>query len=132
MIVDTNILLRSLEGAMNAQGQAVRARIESARQDGQAFTVLAATVLEVAYVLESSSAGFGWDRDDVARAVEAIVDEPAFEIEHGDALRAAAGRYRTRSIDLHDCLLDALAQERHTRVLSFDRDLHKLGHAEQP
>lgn len=73
-----------------------------------------------------------WDRDDIARAIEAIVDEPAFAIENGDALRVAAGRYRTRSIDLHDCLLDAIAQERHTRVLSFDRDLHNLGHAERP
>lgn len=64
--------------------------------------------------------------------VEAIVDEPAFDAEHRDALRAAAGRYRTRASDLHDCLLDAVAQQRHTRVLSFDRDLHKLGHAERP
>jgi predicted nucleic-acid-binding protein len=126
------MLLRSLEGATNAQAKAVRARIESAREAGKSLAVLSATVLEVAYVLESPSAGFGWDRDDIARAVEAIVDEPAFEVEHGDALRAAASQYRTRSIDLHDCLLDAVAQQRQTRVLSFDRDLHKLGHAERP
>jgi predicted nucleic acid-binding protein len=41
-------------------------------------------------------------------------------------------RFGASLIDLHDCLLDAVAQERHTRVLSFDRDLHELGHAERP
>lgn len=54
------------------------------------MTVLAVTVLEVAYVLESSHAGYGWDRADIARAVEAVVDELALAVEHGEALRAAA------------------------------------------
>jgi len=132
MIVDANVLLRSLEDATGAHGKAVRARIQTARASGERYTVLSATVLEVAFVLESSNAGFGWTREDVARAVEAIIDEPAFEVEHPGALRAAAGQYRRRSIDLHDCLIDAVAQQRHTHALSFDRDLHKLGHAERP
>jgi predicted nucleic-acid-binding protein len=126
------VLVRSLERATNAQAKAVRARIENARETGERLIVLSATVLEVVYVLQSSSARFGWERDDIARAVEAIVDEPAFDVEHGGALRGAAGQCRTRSVDLHGCLLDALAQARDTRVLSFDRDLHKLGHAERP
>lgn len=54
-------------------------------------------------MLESAAAGYGWDRDVVARAVEAVVDEPAFAVEHGEELSAAARTYRERAIDRHDC-----------------------------
>jgi len=132
VIVDTNVLLRALDGSTGSQAQAVRRRVETARATGAKLTVLAATVLEVAFVFESARAGYGWGRDDVARAVEAIVDEPAFDVEHGDALVDAATTYRMRSIDLHDCFLGAVADRRGTRVLSFDADLRKLGVSEKP
>lgn len=132
MIVDTNVLLRALDGGTDSQAQAVRRRVETARATGTKLTVLAATVLEVAFVLESARAGYGWGREDVARAVEAIIDEPAFDVEHGEALVDAATTYRMRSIDLHDCLLGAIANQRGTRVLSFDADLRRLGVSEKP
>ena len=122
MIADTNVLLRVLERDAGVHGRAARARVEAARV-GERITVFAATVLEVAFVLESAPAGYGWDRDSVSAAVKAIVDEPGFAVEHADALRGAAKTYRDHPIDLHDCYLDALARERKTRVLSFDRDL---------
>lgn len=83
-------------------------------------------------MLESSAAGYGWDRVGVAAAVEAIVDEPGFAVEHGSALRDAAATYGDRAIDLHDCYLDAIARERGRRVLSFDKDLARLGSGERP
>ena len=132
MILDTNVLLRSLEGETSDHAKAVRARVESARETGERLAVLSATVLEAAYVLESARAGYGWDRTDIARAIEAVVDEPAFEVEHAAALRSATTSYRARSVDLHDCLLSAIANERHMRVLSFDEDLRKLGSSERP
>lgn len=132
MIVDTNVLLRALDGDTSTHGQAVRHRVENARETGHKLTVLSATLLEVAYVLESARAGYGWNRDDIARAVEAVLDDPAFEVEHSDALRNATTSYRARSVDLHDCFLSAVANERHTRVLSFDDDLRRLGNSERP
>ncbi len=59
--------------------------------------MLSATVLEMAYVLESSRAGYDWDREVVAQAVEAVTDEPAFDGEHTTALRHAATSYRAKS-----------------------------------
>jgi len=38
----------------------------------------------------------------------------------------------SRSIDLHDCFLAALATERETRVLSVDDDFRRLGVRETP
>ena len=131
MIVDTNLLLRIIERDAGAHGQAARARVEEARI-GEPLTVFAATVLEVVFVLESGQAGYGWDRESVSQAVEAIADEPGFAVEHGEQLRVAALMYRDRSIDLHDCYLDALAREHETRILSFDRDLARLGTGERP
>lgn len=93
LIADTNVLLRSLDGEQTAHSRAARARVQRARL-GPPIAVLAATVLEVAYVLESSAAGYRWPRDVVASAVEAIVNDPGFEVEHGQALHAAASRYR--------------------------------------
>lgn len=132
MITDSNVLLRALDRDTGDQARAVRARIEAARAGGDRLTVLSATVLEVAYVLQSARAGYGWDRDAVARAVEAIVDDPAFEVEHGESLRTAAASHRERSIDLHDCFLSAVGQQRGARVLSFDDDLRRLGNSEHP
>jgi predicted nucleic-acid-binding protein len=132
VILDTNVLLRALDGDPGAQGQAARARIAQAREDGNQLTVLAATVLEVAYVLESSRAGYGWPRDAVADAITAVIEDPALEVEHADALRTAVAEYRARSVDLHDCLLSAIAAERDTAVLSFDEDLRRMGHHEFP
>jgi len=131
VIADANVLLHILEHDRGAHGRAARARVEAARAD-EPIGVLAATVLEVAFVLESSAAGYGWDRIVVAAAVQAIVDEPGFAVEHGEALSAAATTYRERVIDLHDCYLDAIVRERETRVLSFDTDLARLGSGERP
>jgi predicted nucleic-acid-binding protein len=131
MIADANVLLRILDRDDGAHGRAARARVETARS-GEPISVLAATTLEVAFVLESAAAGYGWDRAAVASAVQAITDEPGFTVEHGEALRAATETYRDRKIDLHDCFLDAIARERGTRVLSFDADLARLGSGERP
>jgi predicted nucleic-acid-binding protein len=85
VIADTNVLLRILERDAGAHGRASRIRVEKPAP-GTRFKVLAATALEVTFVLESGNAGYGWDRGSVAAAVEAITDEPGFMVEHGDAL----------------------------------------------
>jgi len=99
VIADANVLLRILDGDRGAHGRAARARVDIARA-GEPIGVLAATVLEVAFVLQNSAAGYGWDRAAVTSAVQAIVDEPGFAVEHDEALRAAATTYGDRGIDL--------------------------------
>jgi predicted nucleic-acid-binding protein len=96
VIADTNLLLRALDGDQGAQGHVARQRLRQARDTGQPLTVLSATVLEVAYVLESARAGYGWDRAAVADAVAAILDAPGLDVEHANALRTAASSYQVR------------------------------------
>ncbi len=132
MILDTNVLLRTLDRDPGTQGLAARTRVKAARDSGEKLSVLSATVLEAAYVLQSPHTGYGWNRDTIAAALEAILDDPAFDVEHATALRAATTSYKSRSIDLHDCLLHAIATDQGTTVLSFDEDLRRLGTGEQP
>lgn len=132
MIVDTNALLCALGARSGPQTDAVRARVQRARESGETLTVLSATVLEAAYVLASVAAGFGWERVAVAAALEAITDEPGFDVEHASALRSAAATHRARAIDPHDCFLSALSTARQVRVLSFDNDFRRLGTQERP
>jgi predicted nucleic-acid-binding protein len=94
--------------------------------------VLACTVLEVTYVLKSPRTGYGWDCATIADAITAIAEDPALDVEHSNALRMAVAEYQVRSVDVHDCLLSAIAAERGTVVLSFDQDLRRLGHHESP
>lgn len=56
MIADTNVLLRALAPDAAAQGRAARARVASIRT-GEPITVLAATVLEVAFVWNGALSG---------------------------------------------------------------------------
>lgn len=132
MIVDTNVLLCALGARSGPPADAVRARVQSARDTDERLSVFSATVLEAAYVLASAAAGYGWERESVASAVEAVVDEPGFDVEHAAALRTAASTHRARAIDLHDCFLSALASATGTRVLSFDDDFRWLGTRERP
>lgn len=132
MIVDTNVLVRALADQADPQAERARRRFVDARRAQVRLTVASSTVMEVAYVLGSSSAGYGWRRPAIADAVESLLEESALDVEHAAALRVAVAAYRARSIDLHDCLLDALATQRGTKVLSFDDDLRKLGHRELP
>lgn len=132
MIVDTNVLLRSLDRTAQPQPLAAGRRIASARAARVRLTVLSATMLEMAFVLHSPNAGYHWDKSDVVDALEAVLDDEAFAVEHSVAMKTAVSTYRTRSMDLHDCFLSALANERDIKVLSFDDDLRKLGNRELP
>jgi predicted nucleic-acid-binding protein len=132
LIVDTNVLIRTLGQGSGAHTSAARARVATARSERRRLTVLSATVLQVSFVLASTRSGFGWERNAVADAIETILDEEAFEVEHAQALRASLVSYRARSIELLDCFLSAMANERGTKVLSFDDDLRKLGNREVP
>lgn len=132
MLIDTNIILRSLSGEPDAQAVAVRQRIADIRAADERATVLSATLLQVDYVLSSPATGNGWPRAEIADALRTVLAERAFAIEHAAAWQRALEIYESRSIDLDDCLMAALAEQAGTKVLSSDRDLHKLGVGEYP
>lgn len=132
MIADTNFILRALDPANKTHGDRARKRIQAARSSGQKIRVLAATVIEVAYVLQADIPQYRYDRRTTAVTLRLVVEEPAFEVEQMEPILAAIGLFEESNADLHACYLAACASASGERVLSFDRDLRKLKAAEEP
>ena len=128
MILDTNILLRLIDGEDGPQYAEVKAKLEGALEEGQRLRVDVATVHEVVYVLHSKATGYGYTRTEVADAVHGLIRAPELTVERPDALYRAATDYGARtSIDFHDCYLAAKAVEMPgEEVHSLDGDFKKL------
>jgi predicted nucleic acid-binding protein len=128
VILDTNILLRLIDGQDGPQYAEVKTTLEAALEEGQRLRVDAATIHEVVYVLRSKATGYGYARTEVADAVHGLIRAPELTVERPDALYRAATDYGGRtSIDFHDCYLAATAVEMPgEEVYSLDGDFKKL------
>jgi predicted nucleic acid-binding protein len=126
VILDTNILLRLIDGPAGAQYKKVRTRLEAALKEGQKLRVDGATIHELVYVLASKATGYGYSRSEVAAAVHSLIHAPELTIDRPDALYRAATDYARTSIDFHDCYLAARGTESGGKVYSLDTDFKKL------
>lgn len=128
MILDTDILLRLIDGEDGPQYAEVRAKLEGALEQGQRLRVDVATIHEFVYVLLSKATGYGYSRTEVTDAVHWVIRAPELTVERSDALYRAATDYgASTSIDFHDCYLAAMATEMPgEEVYSLDGDFRKL------
>lgn len=126
MILDTNILLRLIDGETSLQHGEVVERLRQAIDAGQRLHVDAATVIEAAFVLRSSRTGYGYRPSEVAHELRAMLDAPELDVEHRDALKAAAASYADTGLDFHDCYLAARGSLLHEDVFSLDADFKRL------
>lgn len=131
LIADTNFLLRAL-GDQTEHERTARAYVSELRQQGSRLVVKVITIVELVYVLESSAAGYGLDRDGVIETVTTVLNEPAFDIEDTKAIERALELYKKHGFDFHDCVLAAHAQIDESGVVSFDRDFKKMDVAVEP
>jgi predicted nucleic-acid-binding protein len=60
------------------------------------------------------------DAATVAGILEDLLQAPSLEVQDGAAVRDAVKSYRQGGVDLHDCLIVALAAGRKAKVLTFD------------
>ena len=63
---------------------------------------------------------FGADAATVSDILDDLLQTPTVELQEAAAVRDAVLRYRQGGVDLHDCLIVALAATRKARVLTFD------------
>jgi predicted nucleic acid-binding protein len=127
LILDTNTLMRLIDGADGNRYATVRERLERALTGGERLYVHAATMHEVVFVLSSKATGYGYTRVEAAGEVQALLDAPELTVEHDAALREAATTYGTsRGTDFHDCYLAARGRELGEDVFSLDGDFGKL------
>lgn len=123
--LDTNVLVRYF-----AQDDARQSAIATQLLERQLSTadrgfVSLVVLLETVWVMESRyQAGTAL----VADILADLLDAPTLEVQDAPAVRAALLRYRKGGVDLHDCLIVALAEARKARVMTFDaKAAKKLG-----
>lgn len=133
MIVDTNILLRIIDGPGATAYPAIRDRVETELEHGGVIHVTAATMHEVVYVLSSHRTGYGFSRAETTDALIALLEAGELTVEHDDVLREAADTYgTTNGVDFHDCYLAALAKQTADVVYSLDADFNKGSLSREP
>ncbi len=119
LAVDTNVLVR-LVARDNADQ--VRAAEEFVSKGAWVSHLVLAETL---WVLDSV---FELSRDQVALAVEMLLNHRDLTLQDADVVTAALGHYRKRSaVGFSDCLILEIARKAgHLPIATFDRDLSKL------
>lgn len=74
-------------------------------------------LLETVWVMESR---YHVDTQTVTDIVTDLLDSACLELQDAAAVGRAMHRYAEGDVDLHDCLIVALAEERKARVVTFD------------
>ncbi len=126
MLVDANVLLRVFDGPDHTQHADAVAMIRDALEHGETLRVLPNTLIEMAFVLSSKPAGYGYERSVVAQALSAVLDDPSLLVDGEAVWRRALDLYVEYPVDLDDLYLAAVAEDAKDRVLSFDRDFDRL------
>ena len=115
--LDTNVLVRYLaQDDPKQSGLATQLLEEQLSAADRGFVSLVA-LLETVWVMESR---YHADPVMVADILDDLLQAPTLDVQEAVAVRAAAQRYRKGDVDLHDCLIVALAATRKATVLTFD------------
>ena len=125
LALDTNVLVRYL-AQYDARQSAIATRfLEQRLTAADRGFVSLVTLLETVWVMESR---YGADAALVVEILSDLLDAPTLEVQDAPAVRAALQFYRTGGVDLHDCLIVGLAEQRKARVVTFDaKAAKKLG-----
>ena len=117
LALDTNVLVRYLAQDDAKQSAAATRLIEQRLGPAERGFVSLVALLETVWVMESR---YGANAVLVADILADLLDAAALEVQDAGAVRAALQRYRKGDVDLHDCLIVSLAEQRKARVVTFD------------
>jgi predicted nucleic-acid-binding protein len=127
---DTNILVRLLVSDDLAQQRAVEARLAAIEAAGENVLVLSIVLVEMSWVLESV---YGYGREDVARAVDAVMNTAPFLLEDRTAIAEALEASRTGKAGFADYVVLATSRAHGAgKLLTFDRKLLRHAGCEKP
>jgi predicted nucleic-acid-binding protein len=116
--LDTNVLVRLLTGDDPAQSDRARRLIERRAAAGEPVFVSLLVLLEAAWVLRSR---YGFDKAQVSRAIEALLESAEITIEDESVVEEALHRWENSVADFADCLIAACYSDRGCRAtVTFD------------
>lgn len=122
LALDTNVLVRYLAQDDARQSALATEWIERRLSPAQPAFISLVTLLETVWVMESK---FGADAATVQAILVDVLDTAVFNVQEAPAVRTALTRYAEGDVELHDCLIVALAAQRKAAVLTFDKKAAK-------
>ena len=122
--IDTNVLVRLIARDDPHQTEAAETFIERGAWVSHLALVEAAWVLDAVY---------GRTPDDIARAVEMLLNHQTLTIQDSDVVSSALDHFRRRpALGFSDCMMLEIARKAgHLPLGTFDRGLGKLPAAEK-
>lgn len=121
LALDTNVLVRILIDDPQTIGQCAAARA-LASAAGEVY-VPQVVQIETVWVLESA---YGFARPELAAALETLLGNQSFVLQHADVLRAALGEFRNGAADFSDYVILTQVRAENMALATFDRKLGKL------
>ena len=115
--LDTNVLVRYLAQDDARQSALATRFIERMLTPASRGFVSLVALLESVWVMESRYAA---DAQTIAQILADLLDTASLEVQDAQAVRDAVERYARGGVDLHDCLIVALAAQRKARTVTFD------------
>jgi len=100
--IDTNVLVRYLVQDDPRQGRKAADYIGAAAEAGDQITIGNIVLCETVWVLDSA---YGYGRQEIASALERILQSTTFQFEAKDIVWNALEDYRTTKADFADCLI---------------------------
>ncbi len=115
--LDANVLVRYLAQDDARQSAIANRLIEKTLSASNRGFVSLVALLETVRVMESR---YGADAQTASEILADLLDASSLEVQDAQAVRSALQPYRRGGVDLHDCLIVALAAQRSARVVTFD------------
>ena len=120
MQLDTNVLVRHVTGEPPAQARGATTLLRHGRNLELADLILA----ELVYVLDSV---YRRPRNEVAAIARSLLGMHSIDIPNRGLLLRAVEIYDRSRVDFAEAYLSALAERSDRAVVSFDRDLDRVG-----
>jgi predicted nucleic-acid-binding protein len=125
ILIDTNVLLRVLLQDDPQQHKEALASLRRLERAGKKALVCQVVLAELVWVLGRLKKV---PRETLAQMLHGLSSMDVLEFEQRSRMLSALAIYENHSVDFADALLAAAAAEKgHNGVLSFDRDMGKLG-----
>jgi predicted nucleic-acid-binding protein len=122
--LDTNVIVRYLVRDDESQAEKASACIRGIATSGKSCFISSLVLCELVWVLESA---YGYEKGEIADALEKLLITKQFEIEEKDIVRHAIHDYKDGNGDIADYLIGRLNHDRGCDVTyTFDRAL-KIG-----
>lgn len=126
--LDTNVLLRIVLADDPQQHRVAVERLKAYENSDDAFFINDVVLSEFAWTLK---AAYGYPREDIALAIQSLLDIEAYRFERRATVVEALGLYRGSSADFPDCLILSKNLGNGCRAtLSCDKALRGLTNAE--